>query len=330
MYIGKNLVLFVFHLYLSEGIQLNNILHLKYAVEVEKTGSISKAAENLYMGQPHLSKAIRELEDSLGILIFNRTSKGVIPTEKGLEFLAFAKHILSQIEEMEERYKPSAEQRQRFNISVPRAGYISYAFTEFVNNLDGNKGIDLHYRETNAIRAVRNVADCINNLAIIRFRTIYERIFIDTIKEKELEYRPILEFENLVIMSNRHPLAKADVIDHTKLSNYIRITHGDTPVPTLPLTKNPIVKEGELSRRIEVYERGSELELLCRIPITYMFSSPEPKETLERFSLVQKKCVRPDNVCKDILIYRKGYNFSQYDELFVNLLNKTIRTVTKL
>ena len=73
---------------------MNNILHLKYAVEVEKTGSISKAAENLYIAQPHLSKAIRELEGSLGAAIFNRTSKGVVPTKKGEGFFAICEeHI---------------------------------------------------------------------------------------------------------------------------------------------------------------------------------------------------------------------------------------------
>ena len=63
-----------------------NLLHLKYAIEVEKTSSITKAAENLYMGQPNLSKSIKELEDTLGIELFKRTSRGVVPTDKGQEF----------------------------------------------------------------------------------------------------------------------------------------------------------------------------------------------------------------------------------------------------
>ena len=78
-----------------------NTLHLKYAVEVERTGSITQAAENLYMGQPNLSKAIMELEEPLGFQIFERTSKGVIPTGKGTRFLVYAKNVLSQIEKME-------------------------------------------------------------------------------------------------------------------------------------------------------------------------------------------------------------------------------------
>ena len=77
-----------------------NILHLRYAIEVERTRSISKAAENLFMGQPNLSKAIRELEENLGVTIFKRTSKGIVPTQKGEEFLVYAKRILVQIDEL--------------------------------------------------------------------------------------------------------------------------------------------------------------------------------------------------------------------------------------
>ncbi len=65
-----------------------NTLHLKYAVEVERAGSITQAADNLFMAQPNLSKAIRELEEGLGITIFERTPRGVLPTERGVEFCA--------------------------------------------------------------------------------------------------------------------------------------------------------------------------------------------------------------------------------------------------
>ena len=64
-----------------------NLLHLKYVVEISKTGSISKAAENLYMGQPNLSRAVRELEEEVGITIFNRTARGITVTAEGEELL---------------------------------------------------------------------------------------------------------------------------------------------------------------------------------------------------------------------------------------------------
>ena len=95
-----------------------NILHLKYAVEVEKTRSINKAAENLFMGQPNLSRAIKELEESLGITIFKRTSKGISPTEQGEEFLGYAKSILAQIDAVETIFSKDRQNRQQLKISV--------------------------------------------------------------------------------------------------------------------------------------------------------------------------------------------------------------------
>lgn len=83
-----------------------NTLLLQYAVEVERTGSITRAAANLYMDQPNLSKAIRSLEESLGAPIFKRTPKGVVPTARGRIFLEHARNVLAQIEEMEHLYKP--------------------------------------------------------------------------------------------------------------------------------------------------------------------------------------------------------------------------------
>ena len=91
--------------------------------EVAKTQSISKAAENLYMGQPNLSRAIKELEDSLGITIFSRTSKGISVTPDGEEFLQYAKRILTQVDEVEELYRNGKTHKQKLSVSVPRSAW---------------------------------------------------------------------------------------------------------------------------------------------------------------------------------------------------------------
>ena len=108
-----------------------NILHLKYAVEVAKTRSISKAAENLYMGQPNLSRAIKELEESLGITIFRRTTKGISITPDGEEFLQYARQIVQKVEEVEQIYQNGRQKKQTFSVSVPRASYLSFAMADF-------------------------------------------------------------------------------------------------------------------------------------------------------------------------------------------------------
>ena len=98
-----------------------NILHLRYAVEVAETGTINKAAENLFMNQPNLSRAIKELEDSLGITIFDRTARGVNVTPDGEEFLNHARRILQQIDEVENLYAKDNINQQSFSVSVPTA-----------------------------------------------------------------------------------------------------------------------------------------------------------------------------------------------------------------
>ena len=112
-----------------------NILHMKYAVEVARAGSLNKASETLLVAVPNISRSIKELESSLGITIFERTAKGVKLTPDGEKFMGFARSILEQIDQVENFYKHSDIQKQKFSISVPRASYISEAFAEFSKTL---------------------------------------------------------------------------------------------------------------------------------------------------------------------------------------------------
>ena len=155
-----------------------NIQHLRYALEVEKTGSISKAAENLYMNQPHLSKAIRELEETIGINIFNRTSKGVIPTKQGGEFLLNAKGIVDNVDRVENMYKKHEANTHKFDVSVPMACYVSVAFTKFVKDISKGDNIMVNYRETDSQSAINHVTNFENNIAIIRYQTKYEKYYL--------------------------------------------------------------------------------------------------------------------------------------------------------
>ncbi|MEG1773417.1 MAG: LysR family transcriptional regulator, partial [Oscillospiraceae bacterium] len=108
-----------------------NLLHLRYAVEVDSTRSITKAAENLFMGQPNLSRAIRELEETVGVTLFRRTSRGIVPTPQGEEFLAHARRVLDELDDMEARYRPDDSGRTALRISMVRADYLAQAFCTF-------------------------------------------------------------------------------------------------------------------------------------------------------------------------------------------------------
>jgi hypothetical protein len=94
---------------------------------------------------------------------------------------------------------------------------------------------------------------------------------------KELHYEMIWEFEPVVVMSDRHPLARSGKVNSADLEDYIELIHGDCDIPALPYTEVKKLRQAEyLKRRIRVYERGSQFDLLCKIPLTYMWSRRFP------------------------------------------------------
>ena len=108
-----------------------NLLYLKYAATVADCGSISKAAERLYIDQPNLSRSIKDLETSMGVKLFERSARGMKLTPDGEEFLKYARVILSEVDAMENMFRSGDARKQRFSLSVPRASYISEAFAAF-------------------------------------------------------------------------------------------------------------------------------------------------------------------------------------------------------
>ena len=303
-----------------------NIQHLRYALEVEKTGSISKAAENLYMNQPHLSKAIRDLEESVGINIFNRTSKGVIPTKKGAEFLMYAKGIVDKVDEVENMYKKHEANTHKFDVSVPMACYVSVAFTKFVKAISSGENILVNYHETDSQTAINHVTNFENNIAVIRYQTKYEKYYLQFLDEKDLLVEPLWEFSYQLIMSVKHPLAMEKNIDVNELGNYIEITHGYHTIPSLPASKaRKLVQSDDNRKEIAVYERESQFELLRNIHTTYMWTSPTPDSILNTMPLVQKECDIADNKYKDVIIYRRGYKLTDQEKLFVQKVKEEIK-----
>lgn len=295
-----------------------NIQHLKYALEISKTHSLNKAADNLYMAQPNLSRAIKELEESLGITIFDRTSKGMLVTPEGEEFLRYAAQILHQINEVEELYTKGKRKKQTFSISVPRATYISYAFSQFARQIDQSNPSELYYKETNSLRAINNILHADYKLGILRYANNYDKYYHEMLDEKGLKYETVTEFTYRLIMSKSHPLAEKDEIVYDDLTHYTEIAHADPYVPSLSMSA---VKKDELpdniDKRIFVFERASQFELLENVPGTFMWVSPVSDGILEKHNLVQRPCKDNSRVYKDVLIYRKDYKLTALDKMFI-------------
>lgn len=304
-----------------------NILHMKYAVEVAKAGSLSKASETLLVAVPNISRSIKELEADIGITIFTRTAKGMELTPGGEEFMNFAKGILTQIDQVEQFYKEgvNAAKKQKFSISVPRACYISEAFAEFSKSLT-KEAAEIFYKETNSQRTIRNILNHDYKLGIIRYAENYDKYFKAMLKEKELAYELVTEFSYSLIMSVESPLALKEEVTYEDLVDYIEIAHADPYVPSMPLSK--VVKEelpDNIDRRIFIFERASQFDLLHKNPETFMWVSPAPQSLLERYQLVQRKCVDNQKIYKDILIYKEGYKLTTLDRKFITELCESKR-----
>lgn len=293
---------------------------MKYAVEVARLGSFGRASETLLIATPNISRSIKELEGDLGITIFERSQKGVTLTPDGEEFIGYAKSLLKQIEHVEGLYKENSVKKQRFSISVPRASYISEALVDFSKEL-GKEPVEIFYKETNSQRTINNILNHDYKLGIIRYAENYDKFFKTMLEEKGLAYEMVTEFSYKLVMSAQNPLAKKGNISFNDLIDYIEIAHADPYVPSLPLAK--VVKEelpDNIERRIFIFERASQNDLLSQNKETFMWVSPIPQDTLDKYNLVQLDCVDNKKVYKDILIYKKGYKLTDLDKKFITAL----------
>lgn len=295
-----------------------NILHLKYAVEVAKTQSISKAADNLYMGQPNLSRAIKELEESLGITIFKRTSKGIITTPDGDEFLRKARRIVTQVDEVEELYRSRRSHKRTFSVCAPGADYITSAMAELAKHLPPEDPCEILYKEVNAGETISSIlrGDC--NLGVVRYQTVFERYFTSLFKEKKLISETAAEFSCLLLIRANDPLTQKENVSPEDLAGFTEISRGDTYIPSIPLID---VKKAEFTenvdKRIFAIDRAAQLELMASVPRSFMWVSPMSQKQLDRYGLVTLKCPWNTKIYKDVLIYRKDYKLSDIDKMFI-------------
>lgn len=300
-----------------------NLMHLKYAVEIARTKSISKAAEALYMGQPNLSRAIKELEESLGIVIFNRNSKGITITPEGEEFLSYAKKVVDQVNEIEDIYRREGRRKQKLSVCVPRASYISFALSRFAEYIDINDPAEIYYKETNSMTAINSLLNSNCGLAIIRYQSTFDKYFNNLFSEKNLEAETITEFTYVLLVSKKSKLAVKEDIELSDLSDYIEITHSDPYVPSLPL--NDVMK-AELSeyvnKRIFIFERASQFVLLENVPQTFMWVSPIPQPLLYKHNLVQKSCGANNKKYRDVLVRKKGCKLTQLERRFIDEVHR--------
>ena len=297
-----------------------NTKFFTYALEVEKTGSITQAASNLFMSQPTLSKAIKDMEDAIGFPIFKRTSKGVVPTHRGQEFLSHARKIAAQVQKMERALQRENTSQQLFSLAIPRVSYIARAAAEYVSTFDGNTDMEIDILETNSMGVMDAVADGHFVLGLIRCHEKDREYFLKSLAEKDLQYESIWRSGYAALMHEENPLARNREVNAEDFLSCVEIVFGDETVPYIRTSEAQTVS-GSLqnNKRVLVYDRATQFDMLRTNPNAYTWVSPMPEKVLRRIGLTQRKCPSVGKF-EDFLIYRSGYRFSKLDQAFVNQL----------
>lgn len=196
---------------------------LKYAVTVAECGTISAAAEKLFISQPSLTTAIRELESKMGVTIFSRTNRGVIVSREGEEFLGYARQILSQAQLLQERFSGQEQGEKRFAVSSQHFNFTVLAFSRLVQNFRGPR-YSFHFRETTTYEVLEDVSQLRSEVGILALNEDNERFLRRMFGKLGLEFTELKRVQAELFVSAEHPLAGRRFVTVEDVSPYPCIT----------------------------------------------------------------------------------------------------------
>ena len=196
---------------------------LKYAVTVAECGTISAAAEKLFISQPSLTTAIRELESEMGVTIFSRTNRGVIVSREGEEFLGYARQILSQAQLLQERFSGREQGEKRFAVSSQHFNFTVLAFSRLVQNFRGPR-YSFHFRETTTYEVLEDVSQLRSEVGILALTEDNERFLRRMFGKLGLEFTELKRVQAELFVSAEHPLAGRRFVTVEDVSPYPCIT----------------------------------------------------------------------------------------------------------
>ena len=233
---------------------------IKYALVIAEAGSLNRAAELLYISQPSLSSAVRELESDTGITIFMRTSRGVTPTAEGEEFLSYARQVYQQYELLTDRYTGKGSHKRRFGVSAQHYSFAVDAFVKTVKQYDTLK-FEFALRETKTMDVITDVGSSKSEIGIIYKSSYNEKVIDKMLKVNDLEFTSLIRCRAYVYVWKDHPLAGEKSISFEQLLDYpcLVFEQGDS-VPGF--FAEEILSDKEYPRLIRTTDRATNLNLM--------------------------------------------------------------------
>ena len=192
---------------------------LNYVITISECGSLNKAAEILYVAQPSLTGAVKELEKELGITIFNRSGRGVTLTNDGTEFLLYARQVYAQYKELLEKYGKAGNLKKKFRVSTQHYSFAVKAFVEMVKTFDTSK-YEFAIRETKTKEVIDDVSTMRSEIGILYLSDFNRKALLKILSSQQLEFHSIIHCKPYVYLWKGHPLAKQKSITLPELQQY--------------------------------------------------------------------------------------------------------------
>ncbi|MBS6195797.1 MAG: LysR family transcriptional regulator [Clostridiales bacterium] len=195
------------------------LTQLLYAVTIADTKSMNKAAEKLFVSQPALSGAIKDLEDEIHTEIFIRNNKGILVTTEGEEFLRYARQMAELNTLINERFVEQKAEKKKFSVSMQHYSFAVEAFIKLANQFTLSE-FELAVHETKTYEVIDNVKNYRSEIGILYVNDFNKKVMTKIFAENELEFVPLFQCGISVYMSKEHPLAKRQLIAFEELRDY--------------------------------------------------------------------------------------------------------------
>lgn len=298
-----------------------NLQQLKYVLEVAGKGTINEAAKSLYISQPRLSKAINELEKEIKITLFIRTNRGVTVTNKGSEFLGYARQVLQQFNMLEEKYLIEEPAKQHFCVSTQHYTFAANAFVELVKEF-GASEYEFILRESKTYEIIEDVKDLRSELGIIYLSNYNESVLLKLLKERNLTFSELFTAKPHVFISKRHPLSNKELINLDELDDYPCLTFEQGEYNSFYFSEE-ILSTRSVKKSIKVSDRAAIVNFMIGLD-GYTISSGVFPKYLHGEDIIAVP-LNVDEVIRVGIIKHSDVTLTRLGEIYVDALKRVAR-----
>ena len=296
-----------------------NITQIKYVLEIASSSSMREAATKLFVSQPALSASVSELEDELGILIFERTNKGISLTAEGREFITYAKKAVGQYEILEDRYLSKDSDKERLSVSTQHYNFAIKAFTAVLKDNYPDKFV-FSIHETKTRNVLDDVRSMKSEVGIISFSGANERVIKKLFKEYQLEFTPLMKRDTYAYVWKDHKFAKRKTISLEELSDYPCVSFDQSDDSNFYLTEEAMA-DYDFKKMIKSDDRATTMEILAELHGYSIGSGMLAGDEAILQGMVSIKLKEEDPLIIGYIV-RKGSRMSVYGEAYVEELLK--------